>query len=136
MNFEFKLFDRRLLTIKYRTTLLFIRIKVIRWFSLNNKIWQSLQYFFFKIEFFWNYSFKLFMIFVFRISKIFVVVRLIKKNRCIHRIILLISCFQNIFKFNCYIFESNNWFCFIKNLNFIYVNTKQKNIKIVFNINR
>ena len=48
LNFEFELFDRRSLTIKCRTTLLFIRIKVIRWFSLNNKIWQSLQYLFFQ----------------------------------------------------------------------------------------
>ena len=30
LNFEFELFDRRLLTIKCRTTLLFIRIKIIR----------------------------------------------------------------------------------------------------------
>ena len=30
LNFEFELFDRRSLTIKYRTTLLLIRVKVIR----------------------------------------------------------------------------------------------------------
>ena len=91
--------------------------------------------FFFKVEVSWGYSFRWFLAFVFRISKIFVVVRLTERNRCIHRIILLISCFQNTFKFNCYIFESNNWFCFIKNLNLIYVSTEQKSIKIVFYIN-
>ena len=30
LNFEFELFDRRLLIIKCRTTLLFVRIKIIR----------------------------------------------------------------------------------------------------------
>ena len=89
---------------------------------------------FFKIEVFWDYSFRWFLTFVFRISKVFAVVRLIEKNRCIHRIALLISCFQNIFKFNCYILESNDWFCFIKNLNLIYVSTKQKSIKTAFYI--
>ena len=90
--------------------------------------------FFFKIEVSWSYSFKWFLTFVLRISKTFAVVRLTEKNRCIHRIILLISCSQNIFKFNYYIFESNDWFCFIKNLNLIYVNTKQKSIKTAFYI--
>ena len=90
--------------------------------------------FFFKIEVFWSYSFKWFVTFVLRISKAFAVVRLIEKNRCIHRITLLISCSQNIFKFKCYIFESNDWFYLIKNLSLIYVSTKQKSTKIVFNI--
>ena len=134
LNSEFELLDRRSLTIKCRATLLFIRVKIIRWFLLNNKIWQSLQYFFFKVEIFWDYSFRWFLIFVFRISETSAVVRLIERNRCIHRIALLTSCFQNIFKFNCYIFESNDWFCFIKNLNLIYVSTEQKSIKTAFYI--
>ena len=43
LNFELKLLDRRLLTIKCRAALLFIRVKIIRWLSLSNKIWQSLH---------------------------------------------------------------------------------------------
>ena len=131
LNSESELFDRRSLTIRCRATLLFIRTRVIRWFSLSSKIWQSLQL---KAEVPWDYSFRWFLTFVFRISETFAVVRLIEKNRCIYRIILLISYFQNIFKFNCYIFESNDWFCFIKNLNLIYVSTEQKSIKIAFYI--
>ena len=66
LNFESELLDRRSLTTKCRATLLSIRVKVIRWFLLNNKVWQSLQYLFSQ-----NRSFlKLFvqMIFDFRVS--------------------------------------------------------------------
>ena len=48
LNFESELLDRRSLTIRCRATLLFIRIKVIRWSLLSSKIWQPLQYLFFQ----------------------------------------------------------------------------------------